>query len=998
MAQKRGREGASGSGSKKAKALPAPGSAPAPVSKHPTAEFVSDFILRPLQAELNKLSQTTAPKDYAGLRAFSKEDFKENMVKHSEYECNLRACDHRLGDFDHLVPIGSIVRMSKHSFYDDETKQPRAAPVTHAVVVRAVSAIDPDANGKEPVGNMSYLLSFMLAWAQCKKLGIKAELAKFFEHAQMIRTRFILLPDKDEFERKKWSLQESTKELSEQTVLYGISRVLAVADVRDDLALRKQSCDHVAVSAWFSTVKVSSASEKITSKTAQTYLRIHARFETAIGTVDACRQMDNHLGKNHALASTSVLEICVGRTSCPSNTALEAKLLTWVVEGLAVQTLRKNLPSNSKEGVKDILPLLLLQRRCVTYIASKYPFADEDGVTYAEGRSPSKIFKEVFGTYKKFHDTFPKGNKLEFKFTSLDDGQPQQQSSSVDGLFLWIGQLAELQQEMVSFLRAFLDFRADIVAIANRALSSKKDISAESFLSMQDFVDGQILQMNVWTEEYSKMLLSEQKQPEPASQTPVSVLAQPQPAASTPPLDEIVPGDAEEEKPIQPNTVRHFPHLVLPQPVVDVLDSVSPERFDNMVSHARQRWSKHVELVKAPADSTQWGASVLSTQLMQTVGAKDRISFVYDSKNMSDTLVVDRIMRPFKHPATFQIQEFSDILSAVFGDPSQEAEVRINGSPFMWKGSASMFQVFDGRRPASTSKITGQCNKVLKHVPPFRGSVLPLRLMYSNKEFRTNHPPEPLETAVQIFSKNFKVNTRGRMFIDLPGTNQTRGLNSIPFKEDFDIQVKYWFKTAILGGVGGVDNKEDVVDLDFLAEDSGEDGPAESAIAATAADDSQRMDMPVRIFPWSFVEKVPREFLNMYQPTGVVLFGGGAGSWMLACARHGVRCVAFCKTDDHMTFLDEVLTVRVAMELIEGKNDGFKSRRFLSREVSLGGHSEASSATDGAPSEAASAATAAEPPTPAAAAPTPSPAAAAVKAAAPAVASAAGSDSDSDES
>ena len=101
--------------------------------------------------------------------------------------------------------------MSKNYFYDEETKQPRATPLTHAVAVRAVSAIDPDANSKEPVGNMSYLLAFLLAWAQCKKLGVKAEMDKFFEVAHMVRTRFMLLPDKDEFERKKWSLQESTK-------------------------------------------------------------------------------------------------------------------------------------------------------------------------------------------------------------------------------------------------------------------------------------------------------------------------------------------------------------------------------------------------------------------------------------------------------------------------------------------------------------------------------------------------------------------------------------------------------------------------------------------------------------------------------------------------------------------------------------------------------------------------------------------------------------------
>ena len=247
--------------SKKAKLKSSENEAPS-ASLHPTAVFVSEHILQPLGPELSKLA-STEPKDYAGICAFSKNKYTENMVKHGEYECNLLACDHKLGDLDHLVPIGSIIRLCKNSFYDEEAKEPRAAALTHAVAVRALSAIDPDANSKEPVANMSYLLAFLLAWAQCKKLGLKTELAKFFEFGQMVRTRFVLLPDKDDFERRKWSLPEGTKELSEQTVLYGISRITAVTEVRNDLMARKQDHDHNAVSKWFSTVKVSSSSEKL---------------------------------------------------------------------------------------------------------------------------------------------------------------------------------------------------------------------------------------------------------------------------------------------------------------------------------------------------------------------------------------------------------------------------------------------------------------------------------------------------------------------------------------------------------------------------------------------------------------------------------------------------------------------------------------------------------------------------------------------------------------
>ena len=230
------------------------------------------------------------------------------------------------------------------------------------------------------------------------------------------------------------------------------------------------------------------------------------------------------------------------------------------------------------------------------------------------------------------------------------------------------------------------------------------------------------------------MMMSEQQSLSPPPQPQPAPVAPPQPiiTSAEPNDEEPVPGDSEESKMPEPNAVRHFPHLVLPQPVLDVLDSVPPDRFDTIAAYGRQRWSKYIELAKAPADSTQWAPCVLGTQLMQTVGSKDRVLFVYDSKNMSDTLVPDRIVRPFKHPVPFQSKEFIDIATALWGDLSLEAEVRMNSSPFMWKGSASMFQAFDGRRPAATSKITSHCNKALKHVPLFRGSTVPLRLMYSN--------------------------------------------------------------------------------------------------------------------------------------------------------------------------------------------------------------------------------------------------------------------------
>ena len=58
--------------------------------------------------------------------------------------------------------------------------------------------------------------------------------------------------------------------------------------------------------------------------------------------------------------------------------------------------------------------------------------------------------------------------------------------------------------------------------------------------------------------------------------------------------------------------------------------------------------------------------------------------------------------------------------------------------------------------------------------------------------------PEPLETVHCVISKNYRMDKVGRKFIDLPGTNNTRGLNSVPLTmpDEFDINVLYSHKTS----------------------------------------------------------------------------------------------------------------------------------------------------------------------------------------------------------
>ena len=102
-----------------------------------------------------------------------------------------------------------------------------------------------------------------------------------------------------------------------------------------------------------------------------------------------------------------------------------------------------------------------------------------------------------------------------------------------------------------------------------------------------------------------------------------------------------------------------------------------------LVAAAKIRCSKYVEFCLQPHDGSQWQASILATDVLKNTGKNDRISFIIDSKNMSDSLNPDRFRRPFKHPPTFQSDDVQNMVDGVVGDVNEEPEVRREKAPFM---------------------------------------------------------------------------------------------------------------------------------------------------------------------------------------------------------------------------------------------------------------------------------------------------------------------------
>ena len=163
----------------------------------------------------------------------------------------------------------------------------------------------------------------------------------------------------------------------------------------------------------------------------------------------------------------------------------------------------------------------------------------------------------------------------------------------------------------------------------------------------------------------------------------------------------------------------------------------TPKKFAAMVGHAERRLSPLLEFKILPTDPAAIPEYIKATQAVQQL-----------SRMIRDTSGV-----PVSHP--------------------------------------SMLIVSDGRRESSHRSINGVLNKAAKASEGAIKTATPFRLMHSNAEFTNNRNlrggatktvPEPLETLSICTTTDFKVRPVGRKYLDLPGTNRTRGLNNVPLK------------------------------------------------------------------------------------------------------------------------------------------------------------------------------------------------------------------------
>ena len=350
------------------------------------------------------------------------------MVTCGSYECHVTVAWFDVFNFVHktVVPSwGSVLRVYRQFFHNTATGAPCVDGPLCTVHVRATSQTEPpQKGGLHRLDNDAYLLAFLYAWAQATAHGTADQ---FRQAAARFRVAFQFLPDADTAERRKWVLMEAARSSSENQHLFGIKRAHAVHNLQQELKLRGARHDTEALTAWFNGVKFCHSEDAMTKGSIERQLKIFTRMSADQRIMDALDKLESMYGKRHALASSSALDVLCNRTAVKGNVPLQTTLAVFMTEAILVMHARGDLPLDTSRdtlGTK-IIPQVLLKRRVISYLASKFRFADRRDLDVAvpADRTASAVLMKVFGSFATFHTCFPKGRAV--ADVPVQDGEDQ---------------------------------------------------------------------------------------------------------------------------------------------------------------------------------------------------------------------------------------------------------------------------------------------------------------------------------------------------------------------------------------------------------------------------------------------------------------------------------------------------------------------------------------------------------------------------------------------
>jgi len=918
---------------------------PASSAEHPTLRWMRE-VLNTLADDLKTL-QSECAHDFGGISAFCPQGYKKSMTEHGEYECNVTLAQHSLLGLEHadVWPVVGAIKRLMTTVFKNADGDPMAV-FPHAISVRTVSNTEAPAQC-ERLHRSAYLFAFLASWAAAKTAGTNDLAAAFFATAHRIRTKFVFLPNDDGASRAKWSLQEETDSMSENgATLVGYKKTFGVVGVQQDLLKRGLPHDANAVAAWFKSIRWNNDSDALLPKEVNRHIRVHGRLSANPLIPVRLDTAESRFGRRHVLAYLPTLDTLCGKTNVQSNAQLSTCLLLWVVEGAVALMLRNCVKFDiSRDAFAGkIVPKLLLIRRIVLFLLHRFKYKSQPDTIYLEGYEPENVGKTLFGSWASFHRAYPVGLSME---QGTDDKTPAPAQPAA-----FLSKMAPSHVALIEFLASLMACQGDIDQIVSHAVSQDDKMSAESFFERRtDLAKDRIFDLADLTEGHKR----DTKILEPAISEPVGA-----PEAQAVPAVAEAKSDAPEQQPdpeqLEPtpgsNSELHFSQLRFTEAARARLDSVEPKRFAAMVEHAQRRVATWVDIKILPNDPAAIPEYIKAAPAVQQMDKADTIMHVWCAGTGAESVHPARATRPYKYTV------------ALDKTGLENAFVQATGAADgLFAKHPSVFVISDGRRPSSTKTITSMVTKAAKTAGAGLQTPFPFRLMHSNAEFSHNRTlrgygrrlsaatvPEPLETLIIVTSKNFKVKAVARKYLDLPGTNRTRGLNNVPLKT-LEVGITWDRRCEILQGSSKTAPVDDQVP-DWMDDGEDDEGKTEAGEDIAGVDEGKtptgedeegekedKTDKMCDLYPWEHSELVCRELLNCFAIKTVVHHNTNY-TWPLACARHCIHFVGFARNEAHVEHIHKMLVAMVVAELIEGKDQGFLVTRFLSRQRSVGGSTE----------------------------------------------------------
>ena len=126
------------------------------------------------------------------------------------------------------------------------------------------------------------------------------------------------------------------------------------------------------------------------------------------------------------------------------------------------------------------------------------------------------------------------------------------------------------------------------------------------------------------------------------------------------------------------------------------------------------------------------------------------------------------------------------------------------------------------------------------------------------------------------------------------------------------------------------------------AEEEGEEEEVEDDEGAEPEEDAE-LTTPVFLLPWEHPERFWKEVLNSFGPEGkyrVVDFTPGSGVLAIACCRAQIPYLAFAHNVTHKSLCVNGVKLQIVKDVSSNTNDGFLSKRCLSKAASLTGEQQ----------------------------------------------------------